>query len=492
VTWPGWPPAGSAGDGLPRVLGFSILAGLLILRLGGIAAAEEGRLALGACEPAIARASELRCGVLAVPENWSRPGGRSIDLHVVVVPALAPRAGVAPLYDLAGGPGLAVSDGAVAYLEDLAPYRQERDVVLLDQRGTGRSHPLHCETEQQGPLDEMYPIEKVRACRERLEQTSDLRQYTTDNSARDIEAVRRELGHERIDLVGLSYGTELARAYLRLFPEHVRAVALLGTTKAGIKTPLYHARDAQRALDDVFDRCEADARCARAFPELRSEWRRLLDRLARGPVTAPYRPKGGRDTTLTVRRDVFGEAFRGVLGSEPWDVPFVIHRAAAGDFQPFFERIPLDKPSPFAEGLYLSVACTEGTSRITDQEARTSGVGTFLGDYRVNEQRRACREWPTGETPDLSTPRTDVPVLLMAGSADYVTPVSWARDVAAQLGNARVVVFDGLTHNPDAFPDLACYDGLILAFFQRPDLAALDAACASAVKPPPFRLSSVR
>lgn len=473
--------------------GFAILGGVLILRLAGAAGTEDSRPTLGACDASVRRGGELRCATLAVPEDWSRPGGRTIALHVVVVPALTRRPGNDALFELAGGPGLAASEGAEAYLEDFAAYRQERDVVLVDQRGTGRSHPLHCELEQQGPLDEMYPPELVRACRERLEQGSDLRQYTTDHSARDLEAVRRALGYERVHLVGLSYGTELARAYLRLFPTRVRSVVLLGAPRTGMKAPLDHARNAQQALDGVFDRCARDSACARVFPDLRREWRQLLERLERGPLTARYRPKRGPDAALVIRRDVFGEAFRGVLGSRPWEVPFVVHRAAAGDFQPFFERIPLGRASPFAEGLYLSVTCTEGTSRITDEEARAASRGTFLGDYRVSQQRRACREWPKGKPPDdAAQPRTDVPVLLLAGTADHVTPVSWAHEVAAELGNARVVVFDGLTHAPDFFPGLDCYDGVIRAFLDNPDPRALDASCAAGMKPPPFLLGDER
>ncbi len=234
--------------------------GALLLLCASLGQSAEGpSLTLGSCDASIPHGEALRCGTLPVPEDRARPDGRRIGLHVVVVPASRARAGAAPLFDLAGGPGLPASAGAPAYLEDLAVYREDRDVVLVDQRGTGRSNPLHCETEGQGPLDEMYPVAMVRACRERLEKTADLRQYTTVNSARDLDAVRKALSHDKIDLAGLSYGTSLALTYLRMFPSHVRAVVLLGTAPPGTKTPLYHGRNAQQALERIFEECAADS-----------------------------------------------------------------------------------------------------------------------------------------------------------------------------------------------------------------------------------------
>jgi pimeloyl-ACP methyl ester carboxylesterase len=268
-------------------------------------------------------------------------------------------------------------------------------------------------------------------------------------------------------------------------------MVLVSLAPPWMKAPLHHARSAQRALEGIFDQCAADAGCSRSFPDLQGDWRRLLARLAEGPVRAPYRPeKEGTATVLEIRRDVFGEAFRGLVGSKPWDVPYVIHRAAGGDFQPFFERIPLGKPSPFAEGLYLSISCTEGTSLITDQEAAEFSLDTFLGDYRVREQRQACREWPTGGVPATTQtlPRSTAPVLIISGTADNVTPPSWGREAAAQLGNARQVLIEGMPHNPEALSDLTCFDHIVTGFLKMPNPEAVDTSCLATLKAPPFLL----
>jgi len=444
------------------------------------ARAAEG-LVLGPC-PAPAKA-DRRCGHLSVPEDWSRPGGRRIELSVRLVPATqGAQPGVPPAYELAGGPGLAATSG-----DEPWPHRE---LVLVDQRGTGGSHPLHCETEGQGPLDEKYPIEMVRACRERLARDADLGQYTTANTVRDLEAVRAALRHERIDLLGISYGASLALSYVAAHPERVRRAVLIGVPEIGMRPPLAHGTNAQRALDRVFQACQGDAACATAFPKLREDWTQVLARLAREPLRLTHpSPRTGRPLELTIRRDVFGEAFRGVLGSRPWDVPFVIHRMAQGDYGPFLDRLPLDRPSVSAHGLYLSVDCPY-TARITDSEAEAAARGTFLGRYRLDQQRRACAEWPHAAPAPDPAPRTDAPVLLISGTGDYITPPEWAAEIAGRLPGARRLVIEGLPHYPDGLSNMDCLWDVVDRFFLASDPDDLDTSCLATVKPPPFRTAA--
>jgi pimeloyl-ACP methyl ester carboxylesterase len=362
-------------------------------------------------------------------------------------------------------------------------------VVLVDQRGTGRSAPLRCaELEAQGPLDEMYPPDRVRVCRDRLAVRADLTQYTTASAARDLDAVRAALGHPQIDLSGLSYGTVLGLTYLKLFPERVRSAVLAGAADPAAKMPLGHAAAAQAALETAFARCAADGPCREAFPNLRRDWEAVLARLQAAPVRARRQGKAG-PVEVEIRRDVFGEAFRGILGFRVWDVPFVVHRMAQGDFAPFLERLSFDGPSPFAEGLYLSVVCAEGTSRITDADAAEAARGTFLGDYRVSQQRRACALWPHAriDPERLEPEHSTVPILFLNGTADYVTPPGIARRLAERLVRSRVVLIENLLHLPSGVEPMACYDRIVNAFFADPDPARLDLGCLGSMKATPFR-----
>lgn len=466
----------------------------LVLGTAGPSPAQQGGIPLEPCGPDGAE-REVLCGTLDVPENYAEPAGRAITLHLTVVKARAPRAGAAPLVVLPGGPGLAATGGAGYLLGPGRAFRQVRDVLLVDQRGTGQSAPLRCpDLERRSPLDELYPSDLVEACRRTLATTADLTQYTTANSARDLERVRAALGYEMLDLEGVSYGTELARAYLRLYPERVRAAVLIGPPSDDMRTPLPHAANAQRALDLLFHECQTDARCNLAYPDLRAEWIEVLDRVTRGVSVARRDPASGAATDVQIRRGPFAEAFRGLLttAAQRRSLPFMIHRAAEGDFAPFVEALPPDG-SAFAEGLYLSIACLEGTTRIDLQEVDRFTAGTFLGDYRVRRQIEACRIWsPGASAPDVEPTRaTTRPVVVISGEFDQTTPPAYAREVCRALENCRLIEIPAMGHGPFDMGDWTggtCVDRIVLDFFERGETDGVNASCVGQMAPPPFRL----
>lgn len=194
----------------------------------------------------------VRCGTLSVPVDYQAPNGRQIDLYDIVIPAVQQRPGMVPLVPLAGGPGNSITDSAEWYLdEETAGFalRRDRPVVLVDQRGTGRSNPLHCTSlEARHPFDRFYPADDVRQCRDTLARQNDLEHFGTLVASRDLERVREALGFDRIDLWALSYGTVLAQVYLRDHPERVRSAVLVGTAPLDGRSPLYHAANAQSCV----------------------------------------------------------------------------------------------------------------------------------------------------------------------------------------------------------------------------------------------------
>ncbi|MGH8494784.1 MAG: alpha/beta hydrolase [Gammaproteobacteria bacterium] len=443
---------------------------------------------------------ELRCGALAVFENRDAGAGRKIALKVVVLPALEPDSKAEPLFDLAGGPGVAATRAARLYATDLKEIRRRRDVVLVDQRGTGGSNPLHCrhDSTPQHFLDEMFPAEYVKGCREELEKKADLTQYTTPIAADDLDDVRAWLGYERIDLIGLSYGTRMALVYMRRYPARIRAAVLMGVTPTYHKLPLFHARDGQRAIDLLLDECAADQDCNRAAPNLRQALEGLLARLGRTPARVQYAlPENGRTVTVEIRRDVFAEKLRSRMydAQNARRLPFVVHQAALGDFGPFLDlAIPTGRANPdfVANGMYLSVTCAEDTAFINPAEAARLNEGTFFGDYRVFQQRRACSMWPRARLPDdYHRPVvSDAPVLIISGDMDPVTPPEWAAEVASHLPNSRHVVIPHEAHAPGGLSNLECLDGMIMDFLDRGDAKAVNASCVDKMLPPPFAFGS--
>jgi pimeloyl-ACP methyl ester carboxylesterase len=220
-----------------------------------------------------------------VPEDWSRPTRRAIALNVIVLPKIGAGEDQAPMVWLEGGPGVPGTISAPLYTADLRFHRQRRAVVLFDQRGTGDSNPLHCPAmEHRSPLADEWRASDVIACRRTLAARTDLAQYSTRATVRDVEALRQALGANKLDLAALSYGTWLAQAYMQSHPERVRSAVLIGTVPIGEKLPLHHAVNGERALRLLFADCRPDPQCDTAFPDLTAEWRALQNRVATGPL----------------------------------------------------------------------------------------------------------------------------------------------------------------------------------------------------------------
>ncbi|MCU1266418.1 MAG: alpha/beta hydrolase [Acidobacteria bacterium] len=450
---------------------------------------------------------ELLCGKLSVFENRRTHKGRKISLNVVVLPALESKNKQAPLFDLAGGPGLDTTSGAWYYTTALREYRRHSDVVLVDQRGTGESNPLRCDKIEEDYLDETYPVKYVEACRAKLERLADLTQYTTSIAMDDLDDVRAWLGYERINLIGLSYGTRAALVYLRQHPDRVRSVVLMGVVPTNARVPMYHARNGQRGMDLLFADCEADVDCNREYPRLREEFNELLAALGRNPARVKYRRtatpfpaigsehSAGPEIELEIRREQFAEELRSQLYAPPSArrVPFIIHQAAKGNFTPFLKVAIPDNPAmkvaaSIADGMYLSVTCTEDVPFIDTRAAEQMNSKTFFGNYRVEQQVRACKYWPRGSLPaDYQEPVVaKAPVLIISGYMDPVTAPDWAAEVASHLPNSRLWIIRNHAHVPMGLTNFECFDGVIMKFLGEPDPIKLDTSCGDQMLAPKF------
>jgi pimeloyl-ACP methyl ester carboxylesterase len=440
---------------------------------------------------------ELLCGKLTVFENREARTGRTIDLNVVVLPALDSSQPEEPLFDLAGGPGVAATVAVDFYTREGREYRRHRDVVLVDQRGTGHSNPLTAAPRTRSPQDfltEMYPVEYVKALRQALEQRADLTQYTTSIAMDDLDDVRAWLGFEQINLFGLSYGTRAVLVYMRQHPDRVRSAILMGTAPTYLKMPLYHARAARRAMDLLLKECAGDAACQRAFPQLPHEWEEVLERLGLEPARVEYSPPDkGAAVTVEIQRDIFAEKLRNLMYSSIGSqrIPFIIHQAAQGDFAPFLkEAIPADRSAPdfIADGMYLCVTCAEDTTFIDQDEASRANSDNPFGNYRVLQQTRACSMWPRGKIPEGYHQPVDanIPVLILSGNLDPVTPPERGEEVASHLPNSRHVIIPHGAHMPDGLTNVDCLDRLMLEFLSKGSARDLDTTCVERVFPPPF------
>jgi len=443
-----------------------------------------------------------RCGTYDVYENRSTKAGRKISLNLIVVPAMSTSPTPDPVFWLEGGPGGAATQavGPVSqqYLKGL---RNDRDLVFVDQRGTGKSNPLKCDDIGETPANldgyfgKLFPPHLIRACREKLENLADLKLYTTPIAMDDLDDVRKALGYERINIAAASYGTVAAQVYMRQHPDRVRSAFLVGIVTPGFKLPLPFAQAAQNALDLLFRDCAADQVCQNAFPNLKGEFDTVLARFDQGSLDVMLVDPATQQTrSVRLQRENYVEHLRALLYSTATArfVPFIVHQAFRYDFIPFgtmATRVNLGGPST-SRGMYFSVTCSEATPFITDQEIVTETRGTFLGDRRVRAHIAACREWARGKVPrDFIDPiRSQIPVVMFSGEADGSTP-PWIAEAAVKfLPSGRQIKAIHTGHQIDG----PCTWNLMQAFISNPSVQQLDASCVEKAQRPPFATAITR
>ncbi len=418
----------------------SSLALLLTIALGFIGNANAAGN-LSPCKlPGVTRAA--KCGVVDVPENWDKPAGRKLSIAVAVIPADKPGANKDPIVPLMGGP----SEAAIAFAEysvgQAESLLRDRDMLLVDQRGAGKSAPLTCNTydakNPQSSLRDMFPVALIERCAKELSSRADLTQYTYTHFARDLEHVRRTLGYGPLNLTAGSYGTRAAQFYLRAYPQSVRTVLLNSVVPLDVVTPLTMAKSAEGARNQMFDACAADTACNAAFPDLRKEFSEIAQQLEAGK--AP------------IARGRAGEWFRSKL-YRPYssnDLPWIIHRAHAGDWSPIADTIQAGMAgiqSEYSFGLFFAITCNDDLAFLREEDIEPESRGTFLGDYRVRQQLAACKYWPkVSPSTDRTPPKVSVPTLFVSGANDSASPLWFTQRVAPNFSERAEVVVVGHGH----------------------------------------------
>lgn len=466
----------------------------LFFRKEGVAAAgpvQRGKVSFNPCgNPSIP--SDSLCGKFEVFENRTTKTGRRISLNIILLPATNPKPMPDPLFYLAGGPGGAATVYAgEPFVNNL---RRNRDVVLVDQRGTGQSNLLNCPSsgsreDMRGYFAEPLASERIRACRIELEKTADLTLYTTSIAMDDLDDVRAALGYDRINVYGGSYGSTTSLVYLRQHGQHVRSVAVFGVAPPSAKIPLSFAKGVQDAVDRLIADCAADSACNGAYPDVAGDLKKVLQQFDKGPVeveaTNVYT---GASQKVSVHRDAFVDGIRQLLYSPnaAAALPALLHLGAGGNLGPLVGtmfQVVSQIDSRIARGMQLSVICAEDVPFITPEEVKTTSANSFYGDARVRPTIRACGEWPKMKVSEsfLDPVKSDVPVLLVSGALDPVTPPWLAERVARTLSRGRLVIAKNATHN-----SYECIENLIADFIDKGTTDGLDVSCVDKIKRPPF------
>lgn len=460
-----------------------------------------GRLPLSPCE--LRQSEELtlieaRCGRLAVAENPAAPHGRQIELRVAVVPAVSTRKLPDPLFILAGGPGMAATSFYASVAPVFEPIHRDRDIVLLDQRGTGGSNALNCESSEEDLYQSSTAqiVAETQRCLKMLSARADVRFYTTSLAVQDLDRVRAALGYDQIDLYGSSYGTVVAQQYVRRFPDRVRSVILDGVVPPQLALGATSALDAQAALVSIFSRCVQQPACHARFGDPAASYRQVREALAAHPVWLDLTdPTSGEPYRLQFTNDQLAMVLR--LASYTPELaallPLDLHEAGAtGNYGPLagqFLLIDRVYGDAVAEGMNYTVVCSEDVPfyQVNDEE-RAELAKTFLGTSQLDGLQAVCGIWPRGPVdPDFHQPlHSQVPALLLSGGNDPITPPRYAALASRGFAHGLSLVIPGFGHGQLTDP---CMAGVMAQFIRRASVAGLDTACTRQLSPMPFFLT---
>jgi pimeloyl-ACP methyl ester carboxylesterase len=435
------------------------------------------------------------CGVLNVPENPQDPDSRQIALSVTRVPAISRRKRPDPLFVLAGGPGAAASAFYAGVAGVFARIQRERDIVLVDQRGTGGSNRLDCPGEE----DLVYTpsvaeiTAHARQCLASLATHANVAWYTTSVAVQDLERVRAALGYERVNLYGASYGTRVAQHYLRRFPQRVRSVILDGVVPVELAIGPAAATDAEAALLDILGRCVAEPACKARFADPVADYHavRAALKLSTVPVSV-HDPDTGDDTPFEFGPDHLAGVLRLLSYTSEYAalLPLMLHAAAEReDYAPLAGQFLLTERAygeAVAVGMHNSVVCAEDVPFFDLHHVdRARLAATFLGTALLDGLETVCKVWPRGPTdPDLHAPlSSDVPALLLSGSDDPATPPAYAAQAERAFSHHLSLVMQGFGHGQLTVP---CMDRVMAQFVARGSVDGLDVSCTAAARPLAF------
>jgi pimeloyl-ACP methyl ester carboxylesterase len=445
---------------------------------------------------------EVECGWLLAPEDRSNPdNGKTVQLHVAIFHTQAEGAPDDPIVYLEGGPGGdALEAIPFTFTQAFAPFVENRDFIMFDQRGTGFSEPsLECaETTELAydlldddiTTDEALAAEylALEECRLRLIEEADLSQYNSAASAADLADLRVTLGYDEWNLFGISYGTRLALTTMRDHPEGIRSVILDSTYPLQVSLPLEAGINADRAFGVFFDTCASDPECSEVFPDLEARFFRLVDALDADPIAVTLFDVFTLDEydALVKGDTLIGLLFQSLYSSELIPIlPGLIYDVESGDFQSmelllsnFFANLEF-----VSAGQTYSVQCREEVPFTDPAQLEVAGdfdpyikrfveAGVNTGPFVLE----ICNLWDIGAADPIENEpvESDIPTLVLAGEFDPITPPAWGRLAAATLSNATVFEFPGLGHGTSVSD--ACALSIALAFLDEPSVTP-DGSC---------------
>lgn len=435
--------------------------------------------------------ASARCGTLDVPENPADPDGRMINLNIAVAPATGSSVDPDPVFFFAGGPGQAATETWVMIRPQMRQIRKTRDIVMIDQRGTGKSNKLACTSTIEDDLNLEIDLDLIRSetekCLAGLD--GDPRFYTTTIAMGDYNRVRVAMGYQQINIIGISYGTRSAQVYLREFPETVRTMTLDSVVPMQLALGQEHAPMLDQSVAAVFKDCASDKTCNALYPRHADELNALFAQLRNEPrEITMVNPVSGEPQTIRLTADTLGVAIRFLSYSSETQalIPLLVHEAlTTGELSRLAAQAVLVMSGlneMLSRGMELSVLCSEDYPFM---DLQVDYSDTLMGNLFLEIIDLQCKVWPHGKVPQgFHQPVISaVPVLLMSGERDPVTPPQYAAQAAETFSNSLNLVARGQAHGVMKH---VCLRGITTAFIEQGSIDDLDTSCVENIRSAPF------
>ena len=427
---------------------------------------------------------KAKCGTFVRPLDPSDPGSATIELNVAVVPALSLEPEPDPLVPIAGGPGQATITFYAAWASVFERVRRDRDILLIDQRGTGDSASMHCDIDDdivEGRYSTEQTLLAARECLDAL--PFDPRFFTTSVAVTDLDALRAALGYPALNLYGISYGTRVAQHFARRFPQSTRTVILDGVVPPQIALGPEIATESQLAVESVLERCANDADCNERFPTIYSDFMAVQQRLAESSLLVDLpNPLTGRFESIDFGEDQFSLAIRLLLYNHRTIalLPLLVHEAANGNYVPLaaqFQMTATELSDAISIGMHNAIMCTEDIPFVDGAEVDHDAIASsYLGPLQLEALQAICSVWPAGVLDDdFKDPlATDIPVMLLSGDADPITPARFAAMAAVDMDKAWLLTGKNQGHGQ---APVGCMPRLISEFITNKTLDDADTSC---------------
>lgn len=460
---------------------FLVATALLALATGiNALELEDCRISAGPSFPSL----KARCGTLLRQENPDDPDSPQLELRLAVVAALNLQPEPDPVVPIAGGPGQGTIEFYSAYAGAFEELRRNRDILLLDQRGTGDSARMDCPVEDNMLEGAFSTAETIRYTEECLDQLPyDPRFFTTSVAVADLEAARVALGYPALNLYGISYGSRVAQHFARRYPDVTRTLILDGVVPPQLSLGPEIATEAQHALERIFARCAEDDACAERFGDLEEKFAGLKTRLSEKKVRVKAAdPVTGEFDSIEFGADEMAIALR-LLAYDARTialVPLLVSEAADGNYRPLLAQFQMTLTSladAIAMGMHNAVMCSEDVPFYDDTRFDTAAIeNSYIGPVQLESLQAICSVWPAGPVDaDFKQPlATDTPTLLLSGDADPITPPRYADLAASNLKRAWLMTGKDQGHGQVS---VGCMPRLVGNFVANRGFAEVDTGC---------------